>query len=90
MGWVYGLSNPACSSVTRDSHTVFHCDQSGVYTSIYVVNDTQEMNIGWGRGFNSAGTNEPIPSQSIIVSEAIANTLGLAEGDSVIIQIQLE
>ena len=90
MGWVYTSSSPSCSSILRDSNTVHICDESGVYTSVYVVNDTQEQSIGWGRGFNSAGTDGPLPPQTIVVSEAIANALGIKEGSDVILQIQLE
>ena len=51
------------------------------------------MEIGWGRGYNVIGEENPqelFPLNTIVVSESIASSLGLEDNQNVILQVKLE
>lgn len=76
------MDSPLCHSTTRG----YRCEEPGVYSSIFVINGTQELEVGWGRGSEDPETTE----NALSLSESIARTLGLIEGQKVIVKIQLE
>ena len=82
-GWVYPMESPLCHSTTRG----YRCEEAGVYSSIFVINGTQEHEVGWGRGSEDP---DEIKGNALTLSESIAHTLGLVEGQKVIVKIQLE
>lgn len=82
VGWVYPMNSPLCHSTTRG----YRCEEPGVYSSIIVINRTREVEVGWGRGSEDLDQAE----DALSLSESIAHTLGLVEGQKVIIKIQLE
>ena len=58
-----------------------------MYSSIFVINRTQEVEVGWGRGSEDP---DDLAENVLSLSESIAHTLGLVEGQKVIVKIQLE
>ena len=76
------MNSPLCHSTTRG----YRCEEPGVYSSIFVISRTREVEVGWGRG-----SEDPDPAENALsLTEPIAHTLGLVEGQKVIIKIQLE
>ena len=89
-GWVYPLHSQSCREEYIDNHARFTCNDEGVYSSILVLNHTNEMEIGWGRGFPGEEREERIPSNFILISETIASSLELHDGEEVFVKIELE
>ena len=93
-GWIYPIRSQSCRKEVIDNHARFTCNDEGVYSSILVLNHTNEMKIGWGRGFpeeeKGEEREERLPSNFILISEAIASSLELHNGEEVFVKIELE
>ena len=64
-----------------------------MYSSVLVLDDQKEQQIGWGRGYSATGQpiDQSIPLQpnEIVLSSTIASSLNLRDGDRVYVKLNL-
>ena len=58
---------------------------------MFVIDDELERAANWGRGSSVTGeTDSTLPPDTVVLSQNIADALHVANGDEVILQLQLE
>ena len=69
------------------------CSEDGFYSSFFVIDDELEKRASWGRGYSvlgSADGSETLPPHTVVLSQTVADALGVVNGDEVTIKLKLE
>ena len=64
-----------------------------MYSTILVLDDKKEQQIGWGRGYSATGEpiehSTPLQPNEVVLSSTLATSLNLHNGDAVYVKLNL-
>lgn len=69
------------------------CSEDGFYSSFFVIDDELEKRASWGRGYSVLGSedgSESLQPHTVVLSQTVADALGVVNGDEVTIKLKLE
>lgn len=67
------------------------CSEDGFFTKVFVIDDSLEREANWGRGSSVTGAEGvPLPPDTVVISQNVADALRVKNGDEVILQLRLE